>query len=881
MTPPSRPVLSAPAPRRPPAAPRRPVRPIGLNLRTLRRLTLGMLALVLAAWGVPRARTQLDQRLATRQTAEAGQGAVPLAVASAGEPKALPEATAEVSVIAPSRLPDPSSNLQEAFGEGTPEKAQEDEARVAVAAAEAGQESNEEAVAEAVAATPVAAKELPAGTPLWVQRPIAVGSLAAVPPHELNNPPLANWDGLRRAVDVLPIDADPTRLTQDQRLALLRWDLASRCGADSLSSVALSDSGRAFLGRLGRNDAWMRELLDLCEWHGDAAQVLPLLAVLVKADPSVESDPVLRPMASALALAGAGREWTPDYLVQRQAYYADRHRSGRLNRRFEQLQPWERYWVAYGVQHDRFNSIKGMEYLNDRAALPVKDYIGACWRPEYRRENWYGDSVHESSYYAVFEPYFANSVEMVEDIGGVCGSLSNFGAAAAVANGVPAMIMGEPGHCAFAVMVEPGRMEPGYSLSWQRGMHAPVFGLGWSDQRAYEIAHRDPLKIAQAREAERLARALACRGLDEPNAEGVKWDGAGAAQAERLWRASIALAPTDQLLWRSYAEFGARSDADLKWWQTFHAAAAATFGPKLGGVAWRWCGQAEEKLVALGAKPEQLAATMLALHRALGADWGESRWKLAEAITTQIGRLEEKSAREAFLAEVLRCHLNHPAVLGDVILAGVETFGSEPEQQRRFYEFIANAAQSMGGDGGKQVLTNLANSVLPKAEEAGDRETFQRIGQLVGAAHPALEVAFEPFDGDLLSSGGLLQVSGAGGQHDSVDRHWGVLELHGGRFHTAGGDTNQATVELGSYGELSGIVLVQLDNNHSRIEGCQVEVSMDGKDWTRVATVTGQDEVIRLDLGSTRPQARFVRLSNRPDQHLHLHQILVYGRKLN
>ena len=62
----------------------------------------------------------------------------------------------------------------------------------------------------------------------------------------------------------------------------------------------------------------------------------------------------------------------------------------------------------------------------------------------YRGYNAFGDTVQGPMYYMPFKGTFGSDAEMAIEVGGVCGSLSHVGAAAAIASGIPAMTMGEP-----------------------------------------------------------------------------------------------------------------------------------------------------------------------------------------------------------------------------------------------------------------------------------------------------------------------------------------------------------------------------------------------------------------------------------------------------
>lgn len=64
---------------------------------------------------------------------------------------------------------------------------------------------------------------------------------------------------------------------------------------------------------------------------------------------------------------------------------------------------------------------------------------------EYKLYNDDGISVHDSGYY-YGKPV---TLEWIHTIGGVCGAISKFGSGMAQAFGIPALPVGQPGHCAF------------------------------------------------------------------------------------------------------------------------------------------------------------------------------------------------------------------------------------------------------------------------------------------------------------------------------------------------------------------------------------------------------------------------------------------------
>ena len=169
---------------------------------------------------------------------------------------------------------------------------------------------------------------------------------------------------------------------------------------------------------------------------------------------------------------------------------------------------------------------------------------------------------------------------------------------------------------------------------------------------------------------------------------------------------------------------------------------------------------------------------------------------------------------------------------------------------------------------------------MPDAATRGDKEIFQYIGKLTAANYEAYPISPKPFPGMLLSSGGTFGIQKPGNRWDVPSRHWGVIEEYGGDFHT---DTMPATatVQLGNYGRLSGVVIVTRGGNVGRLQGAVLEVSIDGENWTAVHSFDKVSQVNRIDLSDQKIDAGYVRVLHPTGPHLHFHKFLIYGDKKN
>ena len=112
---------------------------------------------------------------------------------------------------------------------------------------------------------------------------------------------------------------------------------------------------------------------------------------------------------------------------------------------FYKLSAWHlRYVVGSWAEDDELEWAR--TNVPSKFVDPLKIGEAAHEMMPYRLYNDEGVSVHEGASY-----YKNNKVTLqtMHEIGGVCGAVSRFGAAVSQSYGVPAMPIGQPGHCAF------------------------------------------------------------------------------------------------------------------------------------------------------------------------------------------------------------------------------------------------------------------------------------------------------------------------------------------------------------------------------------------------------------------------------------------------
>lgn len=636
----------------------------------------------------------------------------------------------------------------------------------------------------------------------------------------------------------------------------------------SLFQEAGLDSQGDFARQLLSSPEWQHEFHDSGPVE-NPVEALKILAGIWKSDPSLLANPTARGMATACALESPPRKWTLEEVLPRYRFFTEKWEQGLLNVMYQNLSVFERRYLARGVQHTRFNTLDSMQYHNDEVCLPSEKYTGACWYARWILDNPFGDSIHGPLYYAPFDQSWGNYAEIVRNVGGVCGSLSNFGAAAALANGVPAVTMGEPGHCAYAVMTKPGNWQPAYSLSWKRGTHTSFHGSSWGWHILITTAQQDIEATRTSGDYRRLARHYA----EKENF----------GKAREVMTLARQKHPAAWPNWTLSAEILEKSKALPADWKNLHTDVLAYLSPLGGEVAFHFLHQSIYPKLLDPKDLRQTQKVLFAAHQALDG-WGLGRWDFQRTLADQLKLFgTDVSAQDQFMAGLFPIHAEKNVFTADILGLQLER---TKDDQKRFQVFIdsiskalAQGAQS-GTDQYKNVITTLARSVLPKAAATGDKATFQAIGKLTAEVFEKNSVTPEKFPGILLSSGGTFAIQQPGNRWDDPSRHWGVIEEHGGDFHTNVTPAT-ATIQLGNYGDLTGVVIVTRDGQFARLINAVLQTSIDGKEWTDVHTFKEHGRVHRIDLRGKKISAGYVRVIHEGQPSLHFHKFHVYGDKKN
>ncbi len=415
---------------------------------------------------------------------------------------------------------------------------------------------------------------------------------------EWSEPKIVKQDLARKITAALPSKGkdvsakaiDEFLKSPENRLNLARWYFVELAGPDAITAETSKSSDRRIFLRFLSSPEWLEGYL----YSGDAKETgefLTMLMAILRKDQEAEKEPMLRKIATATAAEFSRNGWgkgDPARVIRRYKFFAESWKGEKLNSVFDDLDFWDMRIVCGWKGNDAYGNEFSMRWARDNIKLSEGGYAGgAIHQLHYRLFNKAGDSVQTGEYYAPFRKHFGNKrgetnmPAMAYEVGAVCGGVSHFGATGAVSNGVPALTMGEPGHCAFAVRSN-GKWSANNSISFRRNAHWRFFG-GWETGTwAFLIMMQDMLSDKNTVPAMRkaaLAKFFASQGKRK--------------EAIALYDLSIAQQPLNYLVWRDYCEYAKAQKAKAPFWKKMNEKAIAAFETKYPDV----CAKVLEKFI--------------------------------------------------------------------------------------------------------------------------------------------------------------------------------------------------------------------------------------------------------------------------------------------
>ncbi len=683
-----------------------------------------------------------------------------------------------------------------------------------------------------------------------------------------------------------------TRRIEEEQAAIAALEAELRSPRSMKQTLAAMPAAAALLRDIMRDSEWLEQIL----YSGECANPGRMLAILhgiSQEAPNLAEEAMPRAIATATALEWAKHDWDFNIASPRAMFFIENDKDNRFHSGFRTLPFWQLRLLSGCKGNDENGSVESLQWALDNVHLPSDQYAGSCWQAQYLLENLFGDSVHGADYYGAYDGVYKkgvtgrNGLRRTFEVGGVCGSLSHFGACSALANGVPALPMGEPEHCAYVVLVN-GKWTPAYSLSWQRGLHWEV----WKHVNTFSSLHVGSELYDTLGKNKETALSNACNSLGKLYASQGDKD-----KALAMHRAATELQPANYPAWRDYAAFLRESSpGDAKAWSTMNASLCSGLAPRYPEVAAGLLrAHVYPHLLELSSK--ERASICAAFWKAVDG-LGPDRWDIESMCTAQFNLLggaggDASAQPDASLANkvysmVLQRTISKPAYAPVILSWGNNLAASLGEDVQKSFLQTTLKALSNSGDGAMDVADRdrMLGQALRGAANMHDRSSFQSIGKLLSDKYQKPQEKlpeWEPFPGKLVSQGGLLRINSTS-QYDDPAAHWGILEpTVGGRFHTDKVTDGYAVVELPKTAFITGVVTIAPGGNLERLANMKVQYSESGRDddWHDAGAMPAptSQRINRLDLQAKNPRARFIRIL-RPGgpEYFHLFGIFVYGK---
>ncbi len=658
--------------------------------------------------------------------------------------------------------------------------------------------------------------------------------------------------------------------------------LIRRAGIGNLQDVTTKRNGTPLLITLSSDLGWLTNTL----YSGNTAGMgkgMKYLAKIFSTHTEDLHDETVRRIATTTATEFAREGWSERDMMERFTYYNSSARDGLLNTIFDNLAYWETRLVTGNRECNSWGSPQSLAWQRDNVRLPVEQYLGASGQLVYRLRNAAGDSVFSADYLKPILEHTNNITALAyREIGGVCGACSHYGAYGALASGIPAMTMGEPGHCAYTVRVGT-EWKKGYSIYWQHSMHKTFWGLhDWEFLILTQDLYSDAVPTLISDQLTAMAEFLASQRMTK--------------SAIQCYDAALMTQPLNWPTWVAYAGYLKQKAPDDKTrWIELCTHMVDTMADKYHDVVATF--QARylyPHLLPLMPDKKERNKLFAAFFKKC-PDFGVHRWDIDPLLNAQFDGCTTDAERLDYLKTCLSILMDKPDYSGPVLTWGLNKAaalsknGGEQSTafQESFSKLITRAMARM--QSGKKDKDNtwegLGEAILTAAKN-GDTFTFQAIGNLAMQKckkyFPKNRFKFRGFSGRIVSAKGSITTACTldGEQAKQSCLHWAVLQKNGGKIPIKFEGKNGIVVKLENNSDLNGVVAL-FDTQIKNDRPFHIESSVDGQNWTSAdGKVNVDGSIMRVDLRNAQASGRYVRLLREGDkwEHANIVGFYVYGK---
>lgn len=597
-------------------------------------------------------------------------------------------------------------------------------------------------------------------------------------------------------------------------------------GADVMAAFAAkSKPQRLFLAEFMKDGAW-QELYLSCGLvpHQTDVGLQTLFDIWKQEKGQVRN----KPLAVALASVWGGGETAPKPNIQRKnparynpvwryEFFQKQAAKGAMHPNYKNLKPWELRFVV-GIPGQDWDD-GSYEWAAENINLPWDRYGWACWAAVYTDPSRFGDSVQSGAYNL---PYSDISWgEATQRNGGVCGALSHLGCVAAMAHGIPAYTVGQPGHCAYAVRPERGKWTGGFGGP-DGGMHNHIFGeKAPTSYLLMEKVFGDDAAIAKAYRYSFCARAREAAG-DVKGAKAAWEQALEASPLHPFFRAQLHRLMLQDGLFSLGAYEYLMETIPLYEGNGYSAVALEKdFADLIQGMS-----------------DQQKADIFAKEHEMIAGTPGSWAVKSEDMIQAQSDALRSEEAKAQFLETLLTTHISKGdgAMFGQALEWAVKEY-VEKGREDVFGKAFAKAAESATAvadqDQGKKMQEAYGKAIIA-AEQARSASAFQALSAAAAktcGACPSKYVLAQPAGiKGKAAQAALFRISTTS-QWDTPIFHQSICTAQGGKCHTAREEKPSFIIELPGRASLTGCVVRKVDGFESRMKKAAVYTSEDGATW--------------------------------------------------
>ncbi len=648
---------------------------------------------------------------------------------------------------------------------------------------------------------------------------------------------------------------------------------------EAIKEATKSAEGQAVITTLSNDLEWLMGLL--YSGPNDNFNLVPRnLVACFSGQDELVNDKVARRLASAGAVEFAREKWDRKQLAERFNYYYQSYSQELLNTSFDDLEYWETRFLMGSTQPWAWGSVKNLTWLRNNVRLPNEGYLGAAFQVPYRLRNVAGDSIHGPDYLNAFMEHYDGVLAWAHrEVGGVCGALSHYGTFAALANGIPAVTMGEPGHCAYAVRVG-NEWVRSNSIYWQHSLHKTFWKEhAWDFLALTQGLYGDFKKTLVSDQLMALGDFLASRR--KMHGAFLSYEDALLTQPNN-WPALLSYsaylkekAPHNKEKWLELHEL---VNEGLN--QRYHNASATLLSKYI-----------YPNLIPLVTDKRELTRLFAAFFKECKT-MGSNRWEVNGILSRQLQSFAKGDEQTRFMREALGALIRNPDYAGAAIAWGLSFVAALPDTpetlqtQEDFTDVIVRAlGRTRTGNKDRDATWSTINQAMRQAVESKDRKMFQAIGKLsyrkLKKNFPKNKLRFRGY-GLVISNTGLIFGDRTMDNNEPVSLHWAALQKDGGMIQIK----SNVTVELEMRSEITGVVCITNKPMDTNARPFNIRISDDGMNWSEPIPAETSGQVLSFNLRKNDLSGRFVKLEKEGETQASdfsgqgLIGFYVYGKKI-